>query len=117
MLADASAELGEKPLLAQTAVVALHIRRELKTWPEQLRYFLLEQVLRQAFGREPGRLRSPELDVRAENPAEAFAALLHEAMRLKPPHLERLVIGLDGLDELPPSPRRRSRHRRAHPAT
>ncbi len=98
------AELGEKPLLAQTAVVALHIRREFKTWPEQLRYFLLEQVLRQAFGREPGRLRLPELDVRAENPAEAFAALLHEAMRLKPPHLERLVIGLDGLDELPPSP-------------
>ena len=100
----APAKVGEKPLLARTAVAALHIRREFKTWPEQLRYFLLEDVLHRAFGREPGRLRLPELDVRAEKPADAFAALLHETMRLKPPHLERLVIGLDGLDELPPSP-------------
>ncbi|MFO1419572.1 MAG: SAM domain-containing protein [Candidatus Competibacteraceae bacterium] len=100
----APAEVGEKPLLARTAVAALHIRREFKTWPEQLRYFLLEDVLHRAFGREPARLRLPELDVRAEQPAEAFAALLHATMRLKPPHLERLVICLDGLDELPPSP-------------
>ena len=98
------AEVGEKPLLARTAVVALHIRREFKAWPEQLRYFLLEHVLRRAFGREPGRLRLPELDVRAKSPADAFAELLHQTMRLKPPHLERLVICLDGLDELPPSP-------------
>ncbi len=98
------AEVGDPPLWLDTAVVVFHIRREFKTWPEQLRYFILETVLHQAFGREPGRLRLPELDVRAADPAAAFARLLHEALRLKPDQIGRLVLILDGLDELPPNP-------------
>ncbi|MDS4021651.1 MAG: hypothetical protein RKR03_14300, partial [Candidatus Competibacter sp.] len=98
------AEVGDPPLWPDTAVVVFHIRREFKTWPEQLRYFVLETVLHQAFGREPGRLRLPELDVRAADPAAAFARLLHEAFRLKPDRIARLVLCLDGLDELPPNP-------------
>lgn len=98
------AEVGDPPLWPDTAVVVFHIRREFKTWPEQLRYFILETVLHQTFGREPGRLRLPELDVRAADPAAAFAGLLHEALHLKPDRIARLVLGLDGLDELPPNP-------------
>jgi tetratricopeptide (TPR) repeat protein len=98
------AEVGDKPLWPDTAVVVFHIRREFKTWPEQLRYFILETVLHQAFGREPGRLRLPELDVQAADPAAALARLLHEAFRLKPDRIRRLVLILDGLDELPPNP-------------
>jgi tetratricopeptide (TPR) repeat protein len=98
------AEVGDKPLWPDTAVVVFHIRREFKTWPEQLRHFILETVLHQAFGREPGRLRLPELDVRATDPAAALARLLHEAFRLKPDRIRRLMLILDGLDELPPNP-------------
>lgn len=35
------AEVSDQPLWPDTAVVAFHIRREFKTWPEQLRYFVL----------------------------------------------------------------------------
>ena len=98
------AEVGDPPLWPDTAVVVFHIRREFKTWPEQLRYFVLETVLHQTFGREPGRLRLPELDVKAADPAAAFARLLHEALRLKPARIARLALILDGLDELPPNP-------------
>ncbi len=98
------AEVGDKPLWPATAVVVFHIRREFKTWPEQLRYFILETVLHQTFGREPGRLRLPELDIHAADPAAALARLLHEAFRLKPDRIRRLVLILDGLDELPPHP-------------
>jgi hypothetical protein len=98
------AEVGDPPLWPDTAVVVFHIRREFKTWLEQLRYFVLETVLHQTFGREPGRLRLPELDVRAADPAAALARLLHEALRLKPDRIGRLVLILDGLDELPRNP-------------
>lgn len=101
-------EVGDQPLWLQTAVVVFHIRREFKTWPEQLRYFILEMVLHQTFGRESGRLRLPELDVHAPDPAAAFARLLHEAFLLKPDRIARLVLILDGLDELPANPERQA---------
>lgn len=40
----------------------------------------------------------------AADPAAAFAGLLHEAFRLKPDRIARLVLILDGLDELPANP-------------
>ena len=97
--------VGDKPLWSRTAVVVLHIRREFKTWPEQLREFIREAVLKKAFGRDAGRLPLPELDVKAADPAAALAELLHTAFRLKPSAIERLVLILDGLDELPASPK------------
>ncbi len=94
--------VGEpKPLWSETAVVAFHVRSEFKTSPEQFRVFLTDRVLRQAFGREPGNKRLPELDVAATDPASALVDWLHQAFRLKPDRLARLVLIIDGLDELP----------------
>ena len=98
------AEVGDQPLWPETAVGVLHIRREFRTWPEQLRYFILETILHQTFQREPGRLRLPELDVHAPDPAADFANLMRQVLALKPVEFARLVVILDGLDELPPNP-------------
>lgn len=107
------AAVGDKPLLADTAVVALHIRREYRAWPEQLRWFLLEQVLHKTFGRAPGQKGLPELKLPPSastgqpapdyDPRRALLEVLEATMRLKPARIARLVICLDGLDELPPS--------------
>lgn len=62
-LASENGPDAKNPVLGDgVRVAAFPIRREFKIWPEQFRSFLLEDLVRGLFGRDPAQARLPELD-------------------------------------------------------
>ena len=101
------ADLKEAPLtgdLADIAVLAFYIRREYQTWPTQLREQLADQ-LRQALDLVSGAKGLPQLDLDVADPERAMVDWLQE-WRSADGGRHRLLVCLDGLDELAPSDER-----------
>lgn len=99
-LADPAAVNG-KPLGSDLLVAALFIKREILPTARDLRNFLTEQVLKDGFGLSERGADFPQLDTKAADPAQAFVQHLHAVMTLKPARINKVILCLDGLDELP----------------
>ncbi|MDG4558148.1 MAG: hypothetical protein P9F19_12290 [Candidatus Contendobacter sp.] len=92
---------GEQPLLDDLKVVAVFIRKEYRYGPAAL-LPLLETALKQALDlAERQDRRLPQIDLNAADKAAALAEVLTEFRELA--HFQgRLLVCLDGLDELRP---------------
>lgn len=99
-LADPTA-VGGKPLDANILVVALFIKRELRPTARDLRNLITEKVLKDGFNRSERGADFPRLDIDATDPAAAFVQHLQQVMKLKPGRINKVIVCLDGLDELP----------------
>ena len=95
----------ETPLPPDVAVVTWHIKREYNCFPPQLRAFL-DSALPHArvLNIRTGRENLPSLETDARDPAAAFTRLLRKLGQISEALGEerRVVICLDGLDELRP---------------
>jgi hypothetical protein len=90
--------------LADLAVVAFYIRREYQTSPAQLVDGLTEQ-LKAVLNVAAGARALPQLDLDAADPGQAMVDWL-EAMRAASGGRHRLLVCIDGLDELAPGAER-----------
>jgi tetratricopeptide (TPR) repeat protein len=90
--------------LADLAVVAFYIRREYQTSPAQLADGLADQ-LKAVLNVAAGARALPQLDLEAADPGPAMVTWL-QAMRAAGGGRHRLLVCIDGLDELPPGTER-----------
>jgi hypothetical protein len=91
------------PWLRDALVGAFAIKREIQYSVHELARYILHRTLQaeDGFGRKL-RQDFPRLDVTSADSAAAFAAFVGEVMALKPPEIARVVLFVDGLDELRP---------------
>lgn len=92
-------QLGEGELGDDVRVAVFYIRREYQTWPSQMKEILGEQI-KQVLNLRSGQKDLPELQVKSNDCAAAFGKWLSE-WQLAAKGRFRLLVCIDGLDELP----------------
>ncbi len=99
-LAEAATLLDEQPLLEKLKVVAVFIRKEYRYGPEALAALLEDGLTRALDLRKDQRL--PRLDLDAADRPGALVDLLQAFLEKRPDFDGKLLLCLDGLDELRP---------------
>lgn len=89
------------PWLKGAVTCCFAIKREIQYSITELGNVIRYQVLEEGFDRKERQALAP-LATQVADPAAAFADYLREIMARKPASLDRVVIFLDGLDELRP---------------
>ena len=96
------------PWLNGAVTCRFAIKREIQYSPRELVTTIRQEVLEKGFGLREKQKRFPEPDLSERDRAKAFTAYLHEIAALRPSTVQRVVLFIDGLDELRPPVRQPS---------
>jgi tetratricopeptide (TPR) repeat protein len=89
--------------LADAALCRFAIKREIQYTIQELLAAIRHQILEGRFGLREKEKPFPQLDLSSKNPPDAFATYLAAISALRPVNVDRIVLFIDGLDELRPA--------------
>ena len=79
------------------------IKREIQYTIRELENVIRQKVLQEGFGLKERTLDFPRLNLQEVDRSKAFANYLLNCMSLKPARVDRVVVCVDGLDEIRPT--------------
>jgi hypothetical protein len=91
------------PWLKGAVMCGFAIKREIQYTIRELENVIRQKVLQEGFGLKERTLDFPRLNLQEVDRSKAFANYLLNCMSLKPARVDRVVVCVDGLDEIRPT--------------
>jgi tetratricopeptide (TPR) repeat protein len=95
-----SSEKRSRSIPDDMIAFAFHIKREFQSWATQLQGQLSTELVRHRLGLIEGREPLPNLELESAQPEAALGHFLRRLQQLRPEMARKMLICIDGLDEL-----------------